>query len=761
MQLCLNGRWDLYYFPETKNAPKLPAEILSAGCPVIPAKVPGDTILDLCRAGILKDPHVEENLYACRPYEFYRWMYRRSFSAPEGTRRLMLRFEGINTFARVYVNGALAGTSDNMLIPHAFDVTALVKRGEENDLAVVIDSAINRAREMDFPASVSAGDNTDEYTRLRMPPHSFGWDIMGRMISAGLWRGVYLEEVRETRITQTYYAVQQLCTDGPEPWAELSWRYRFETDADMLEGFSLRLTGQCGESRFETEIPARFVSGKGSCRIKHPKLWWPHGYGEANLYTVTMELLKDGKVMDSRTERIGLRQLEVVLKTAPGDDGEFLVKANGVNILCKGSNWVPLNMLHSMDAEKYDFALGLFKDMGCNILRCWGGNVYEDRRFYDLCDEYGIMVWQDFALACGIYPQDTAFLDVVYREAVQVIRDRRNHPCILLWAGDNEVDERYLWDGYTEGSNRYNALTREALPRAVRENDPFRYYLPSSPYIPDGVSWGATPEQHNWGPRAYCKDDYYKHSTAHFISECGYHGCPDADSLREFLPAEELWPITENGAWDTHNTDNRYNIRRGYNRNGLMTDQVKVMAGSAPEDMDDYVLMSQMSQAEAKKFFVERVRLKKWRTTGIIWWNMLDGWPQISDAIVDWYGRKKLAFTWLKRVHEPICLMMSEAEGWEQRIILGNDSRRTENVSWKLMDESGNVLREGSCVSPANENVEAAKIRIIPGEQKLYLLRWEIDGKVYWNHYMAGFVPFKQDDLRRWAEIIRSLEERK
>ena len=761
MQFCLNGEWTLTYFPETKDAPETPEAILKAGFPEIGARVPGDAILDLCRAGILKDPNVEENLYACRPYEFYRWMYRRSFRVPGGNKRLVLRFEGVNTIASVFVNGILAGKCENMLIPHAFDVTALVNRDEENDLAVVIHSAVNHARKLDFPASVSTGDNTDEYVRLRMPPHSFGWDIMGRMISAGLWRSVYLEEVQETRLTQTYYGVKAVCCSGPETWADLTWRYRFETDDVMLEGYTVRVTGVCGESRFAAEHPARFISGKGEMRVKNPRFWWPRGYGEADLYTVTMELLKDGQVLDSRTERIGLRTLEVKLVTAPGDEGEFLVKANGVNILCKGSNWVPLNMLHSMDAEKYDFAMGLFREMGCNILRCWGGNVYEDQKFYDLCDEYGIMVWQDFTLACGIYPQDTAFLDVIYKEAVQVIRDRRNHPCILLWAGDNEVDECYLWNGYMAGSNRYNALTREALPRAVRENDPFRYYLPSSPYIPEGFVWGSTPEQHNWGPRASFKDGYYANSPAHFISECGYHGCPDPASLREFLPADELWPITEDGAWDTHSTDNRYNIRRGYNRNGLMTDQVKIFAGSVPEDLETYALVSQFSQAEAKKYFVERIRMKKWRTTGIIWWNMLDGWPQISDAIVDWFGRKKMAFTWLRRVHEPVCLMMGEPAGWEQQVILGNDSRKSVNVAWQVMDECGNVLHEGTCLSPANENTEVAKLRVIPGEKKLYLLRWEAEGKVYWNHYLSGNVPHNREDLCRWAEIIKHLEERK
>ncbi len=761
MQRSLNGTWTLTCFPETKTAPRTPAEIEAAGFAAIPATVPGDTILDLVRAGVLEDPFWGENLYACRPYEFYRWMYRRSFPAPAGEKRLQLRFEGVNTFASIYVNGTLVGACDNMLIPHVFDVTDFVRRGAENDLAVVIDSPIKRARAMDFPVSVRAGEFTDEFARLRMPPSCFGWDILCRMVSAGLWRGVYLEEIEPTRITQTYYAVSSCCPDGPAPWANLSYRYRFETDALMLEGFTICITGRCGESSFTRETPARFVSGDGSLRIENPRFWWPRGYGEADLYTVTMELCKDGKVLDCRTERIGIRKLEVVLNTAQGDDGEFLVKANGVPILCKGSNWVPLDALHSRDADRYDMALGLFRDMGCNILRCWGGNVYEDQKFYDLCDEAGILVWQDFSFACALYPQDRAFLDQVTKEAEAVIKARRNHPCILLWAGDNEVDEAYIWQNYLPGNNRYNAVTREALALAVRLHDPYRFYLPSSPYIPDGCAGYRGPEQHNWGPRGYYKDDFYKHTTAHFVSEFGYHGCPDPASLRKFIPEDELWPIAEGGAWDAHNTDNKYNVPRSYNRNGLMTDQVRVLCGSVPEDLDSYALVSQFSQAEAKKFFVERTRLKKWRRTGVIWWNMLDGWPQISDAIVDYYGRKKLAYTWLRRIHTPVCLMLDEIDGWNQSIVLGNDSRRDVSVTWQLLDgDTNEVLRSGICISPANENITVGSIKIIPGEKKLYLLRWEADGETHWNHYLGGYVPYEIADLCRWAEILQKLEER-
>jgi len=491
--------------------------------------------------------------------------------------------------------------------------------------------------------------------------------------------------------------------------------------------------------------------------IDNPRLWWPRGYGDASLYTVKMELLRDGVAVDTREDTIGIRRIEIDHVMKAGDEGEFLIRVNGVRILAKGSNWVPLDAMHSRDAARYERALSLFAEMGCNIVRCWGGNVYEDHAFFDLCDRYGLLVWQDFAMACAVYPQDDAFYRMIEAEAEAVITKLRNHPSILLWAGDNEVDETYVGKRFATEENRYNAITREVLPRCVRTHDPYRKFLPSSPYIPAGSLRYDVPEQHNWGARAYFKDDFYKHTKAHFISECGYHGCPSPESLAKFLPRDKLWPYT-NSAWDTHNTDNLMNVPRSYNRNRLMADQVAILLGEAPRDLETFSLFSQFSQAEAKKFFVERTRILKWRRTGIIWWNMLDGWPQISDAIVDYYFVKKLAFTWLQRVHTPVCLMMDELRDWEHDVVLSNDSREDAPVDWRVEDgETGALLLAGQTRVKANENAVTGSIRELAGTQKLYLLRWSVGGKHYANHYISGFPPFDSEKVLQWIHNIRAL----
>lgn len=739
MNISLSGAWTLSCFkPDQKEA------FLT-----VPATVPGNVELDLYRAGIEPEPYFGENEYRFRKYEFCDWTFERVLFVPDGFagEKTRLIFEGLNCFADVYVNGIPVGHAENALIPHVFDVTDALKPGEENRFIVKISSAIRRAMEYDYPVSLSGSEGSDESTRLRMPPHSFGWDILPRFPSAGMWRGVKLETVPKTEILQTYYATKSVSDRS----AQVLYKYRFKTALSSPDGFSVRVYLN-GEKVVDRET--RFVSGEGTFTVENPRLWWPKGYGDANLYEVRTEIAYQGEVVASRKERIGLRVARVIHKMAPNDEGEFKIEVNGCPILAKGSNWVPMDALHSRDAERYERAVALFAEAGCNILRLWGGNTYEDHQLFDLCDENGILVWHDFALACAIYPQSPEFQSVIYDEAVTVIRKLRNHACILLWAGDNEVDEAYVWHGYAPESNRYNAISRETLPRAVRENDPMRVFLPSSPYIEGGIAREDIPEQHNWGPRAYFKDDYYRLSRAHFVSECGYHGCPAPETLKKFIPEDELWPMG-GGSWTAHNSEYRLAYKRGYDRNELMANQVRIMFGKMPETLEEFSLLSQFTQAEAVKFFIERTRIRKWRRTGIIWWNMLDGWPQISDAVVDWYFTKKRAFQAIARVQTPVCVMLDEHEAWGHDVILGNDSRESAAVTYRLIDaDTLETLLSGESLSPANENVSLGSVRILTGVARLLLIEWFVNGKRFVNHYLTGFPPYSAENGARWAKLI-------
>ena len=756
--ISLSGKWNLYYHPEDGKMPDTPAQLEKLNWPMIEATVPGNVELDLVRAGLEEDPFYAENLYNYRKYEFYQWWFVRTMDVPaeyEG-KKCVLRFDGVDTFADVFVNGIPVGSTDNMFIEHIMDVTSALRYGEENQLAVRIRSTMNEARKKDYPVALIGCESSDEYTQVRKPTSAFGWDIMGRMMSAGMWRDVKLCALGDHRLTQVYIATKRINESGT---AILDFRVRFDTNDLYLEGFSVRIEGVCGDSTFMREFPAMFVSMGKNVGVKDAKLWWPLGYGEQNLYDVKVTLLHHGEPVDVQTMRIGIRKLILETKWEAGDAGEFKILCNDVPILAKGSNWVPMDALHSRDAEKIPKALELWRDCGCNIVRCWGGNVYEDHQFFDLCDEYGIMVWQDFAMACAVYPPTAEFIAAIEKEATAVVRKLRNHASILLWAGDNEIDEGLVERNYPTYSNRYNAISREVLPRVIRMEDPNRVYLYSSPYIPEGIARYDVPEQHNWGARAYFKDDFYKHSKAHFISECGYHGCPSVESLKKYIPEDHLNRWLESSVWETHSSNYIPRGKRGLNRIRLMHDQVEMYFGAVPEDLETFSKLSQIVQAEAKKFFIERTRIKKWRRTGIIWWNMLDGWPQISDAVVDYYYDKKLAYEYIRRIQRPVCLMMDELTDWSHDVVLGNDSRESHTVTWSVEDgETGEILSSGTTFSPANENVKVCSIREMPGAQKLYILKYTVDGVSYANHYTAGFPHFDAERMLKWVDIIRAAE---
>jgi beta-mannosidase len=492
------------------------------------------------------------------------------------------------------------------------------------------------------------------------------------------------------------------------------------------------------------------VAGQWDFDLAGAQLWWPLGYGEQPLYAARLRVLRGGDVLCEQTVPLGIRtvKLERTETTTLAGNGEFRFVVNGVPILCKGSNWVPLDAFHSRDAQRYEMALALFRESNCNIVRCWGGNVYEDHVFFDLCDRYGLLVWQDFSLACGIYPRHEAFYAMLEEEATSVVRKLRQHPSLALWGGDNECDDAY--NGLGIDPNR-NLLTRERLRTVAENNDFYRPYLPSSPYYsPKAVAERLpSPEQHLWGPRDYYKSDFYRNASVHFASEIGYHGCPNRASLEKFLSPAALWPWQGNAEWILHASDFMGTDGPYAYRVQLMADQIRELFGVVPENLDDFILASQISQAEAKKSFIEMTRLKKWRRTGIIWWNMLDGWPQFSDAVVDWYGAKKLAFTYIQRAQAPLCLLVTEPQDWHIKLVAGNDARTDFTGQYQMTDlQSGEVLLEGAFASPANQNTELATLRVSQAEHKLFGITWEANGQRGKNHYLLGKPPFSLADYK-------------
>lgn len=266
------------------------------------------------------------------------------------------------------------------------------------------------------------------------------------------------------------------------------------------------------------------------------------------------------------------------------------------------------------------------------------------------------------------------------------------------------------------------------------------------------------PEQHLWGPRDYYKSDFYTQHTAHFVSEIGYHGCPNLSSIKRFIAADALWPWQNNLQWITHCTapaglddDRRFRVK-------LMADQIQELFGFEPDNLEAFILASQISQAEAKKFFIESTRLAKWRRTGVVWWNLMDGWPQFSDTVVDYYYNKKLAYHYIKRAQQPLCLMMTEPEAWHMRLVAGNDSRQVFTGEYRVWDaDTDETLPTGTYSSAANTNIELGAVRVSRSDQRLYLMEWRVGDNIYGNHHLLGTPPFSFARYRGWLPKIAAL----
>jgi beta-mannosidase len=778
-QIPLDGEWELFYGSPSERAARHPDDLRGANLKRVSARVPGNVELDLMRAGVIPDPFYADNMRLLWPFETCEWWYVREVQVPDsaGENGWDLVFEGLDTFATVWVNGTEVGRADNMLVEHSFDVSAALKPGRANRIAVRLRPAMVEARRHHYDASAMSWERREEGLFIRKAPHMWGWDIMPRAVSAGIWRPARLEQRRPTAIEQLYYWTAQLHPDR----AVLGVRFQFRTDQPDLDGFALRFRGACGTHTFDYECPVEFIAGGCHIPVPDARLWWPKGYGESNLYTLMAQLCRQGRVLDERVDHVGIRQV-VVDRTerageppapslaapgparadvAPSADSHFVFRVNGVPIMVKGSNWVPLDAFHSRDAERMDDAVALFDDLGCNMIRCWGGNVYEDDRFFELCDEKGILVWQDFAFACCNYPQTEAFLTQVRAEVEAVAERLRNHACLAVWCGDNEVDMFHLAEGLAPENNR---LTREVIPQVLHRCDPHRAFVPSSPYVPPSVAreadaWHRTPEQHLWGPRGYFKAPFYTQHSAHFIGEIGYHGCPNVSSIERFISPEKRWPWKNNEEWELHSVYHwRHKPVRRY-RIELMANQVRELFGSVPDDLEGFALASQITQAEAKKFFIESTRLRKWQTSGILWWNVLDGWPQFSDAIVDYHFGKKLAYHYIRRVQQPVCVIIGEPDADDfMPLVICNDSREPASVSYRVTDaETKQVVTSGAYDVAANENWQVGRIPFRAEEKRLYLMAWETGGHKYGNHYVAAQRPLSLEQYRAWLPSIGSL----
>lgn len=759
MRVDLGGEWRLSYRPQRNQWVEL-GDVDFSDMPTVSALVPGNVELDLMRAGILPDLALGNNIYRLREFETYEWWYRKSFIAPTVPHghHAQLVLEGLDCLAHVWLNGVLVGEGANALVPQRFDVTSALREGE-NQLVVRIRSAVLEGRQHMPTPLESALPCGFESLPIRKAPHCYGWDIMPRAVSAGIWRDVYIQFLPPTRWRSVYWATAAV--DPPNRSAALFVDWDFATDVHTIDNWRVRLClSREGKTIYESLHPVFHTHGRTRLHLQGIDLWYPRGYGQPVLYEATAELLNEqGDVLDTHRCRVGIRTVELrrIDITTPEEPGEFVFVINGVKVFAKGTNWVPLDAFHSRDPQHLHPTVEMLVDLNCNMVRCWGGNVYESEDFFNLCDQHGIMVWQDFALACGVYPD--SIIPAVRQEAEEVVCRLRNHPSLVLWCGNNEIDHTYLWSGLGVDPNT-DRISREVLAEVLRQHDPFRPYLPSSPYVsPEVMRRGGdtnlSPEQHLWGPRDDFKGAFYTRSLAHFVSEIGYHGCPDRRTLEQFLEPDHLWHWQDNEQWLTHATRPLPGMTDFNYRIPLMANQIAVLFDTIPDDLDDFILASQISQAEALKFFIEYWRQRKWRTTGILWWNLRDGWPIISDAVVDYYYRKKLAYVYIKRVQTDVCAMLSEPEAGAHSLIVVNDTRQPASGEVQVTDaDSGKqLLYTQFTVEPNDKTIVGSIPRV--HKPAMWLIRWsDSEGDSFLNHYLAGKRPFELERYRQWLRYL-------
>ena len=759
----IESGWNVYYSKNSEckewaDSITSVLELTERAVESVPAEVPGCFVLDMYRAKKIPDPFFGDNLIKLQYLETMHLWYSTTFEYDfEKNDRIL--FEGIDTIADVYLDGEHILRTENMFIPYKAKATGKGK----HELLVHITPAVIESRKYKVPASSNALWYNYQGLYIRKAAYMFGWDILPRVASGGIWKPVHIVKEKEDSINDVF--VYTLFAEPEKNRAKIRIYFDLTVSDDMIQKYIFRFSGKCGDSEFSEEIiPWGTQYSRLAFVIENAKLWWPRGYGEPNLYDCKAELIYDGKVVDTYEMKYGIRTVELVRsESMKNGEGEFLFKVNGVPTFWRGVNWSPLSPFPSENEKKLPESLNYLWETGSNCVRMWGGGIYEDDSFFDFCDSHGIMVWQDFMMACAVYPQDKTFADKLEEEVVYQIRRLRNHASLMLWSGDNECDCTYnTWGGVVRDPNE-NVITRELLPRLCRMHDFSRPYLPSSPYISkecytEGLH---SPEEHLWGDRPHYQSDFYTKSECKFVSEIGYPGAVSPESARKFIGKEYIYPLLKedgeaNDHWMAHSTETQItDLESPYKyRMKLLVNKVNEYVNEKPKTYEEFSEISQIVQAEGVKYFIELFRGYKWRRTGIIYWNLADGWPLSSEAVVDCYGDKKLAFEFMQKAYAPVHLML-RGEGVFLYLVAANDTLKDAKISYKLTNLTDNQeVMKGEGVALANSVTEFCRV-ILPSIKKFIKIEWECDGKKSVSHHLSDVHELDVEEYKKCLEECR------
>jgi len=667
----------------------------------IPAQVPGGVHTDLLAAGRIPDPFVADNESRVEWVAKSDWEFRRQFDAAPGVLSedyVFLTFDGLDTLAEISLNGQVLGQTENMFRRFEWEVKSLL-RSEGNELQILFRSPVEwvLAQQEERPlAGVSQAIPGGPH--LRKAPCQFGWDWGPMLPPIGIWKGVRLEGRSVARLANVH--LRQHHVDGAVQLAVQAVVERWQGETLTL---SLSVQGPAGAS-WETQTPLSGDRASVQVSIEAPQLWWPNGYGEQPLYAVSVVLKGEGKVYDRRDYQVGLRTIEL-LRQADQWGESFTFVVNGVPIFCKGSNWIPADSFPTRISDEYmEHLIRSAAETHQNMLRVWGGGLYEEERFYDLCDRYGLLVWQDFTFSCSIYPMDdNAFMENVRVEVIENVRRLRHRASLALWCGNNEMEMGWVswrWDRpeHQDLKDAYDRFFHRLLPEWCAVEDPDHAYWPSSPSSgipfddPDGHERG---DAHFWGVwHQRMPFTAYRRQYPRFMSEFGFQSLPPFETIQTYAEPED-WNLTSY-IMEYH--------QRGNHGNGLIVSQM-TETFRMPKDFSSLVYLSMVLQAEGIRYGVEHWRRAMERVSGTIYWQLNDCWPVASWASIDSFGRWKALHYAARRFYAPLLLSVEDDGTW-MAVHVTSDL----TVSWQGTLRWALETLDGTVIVDGQEMVSAAPL---------------------------------------------------
>lgn len=725
--ISLNGKWNCFGVTPEGEALRMTAV------------VPGTVHMALMDAGVIQDLYVGDNALKYQWIEQCTWEFERTFELEEVREDMNICFEGLDVYCDILLNGEKVGSTDNMFIDHRFAVGNLLKAGT-NTIQVVCyppDSRVSHLPER----SAAFGNWTRVYTRRIQC--TYGWDWVERLVTCGIVRSVYLYCEDETELDSVYVYTDSI--DAYSAQIKMDIRYKQTAEDTWMQ---VTIQDPQGKEVFRDKKLIVESQMYKSVDIPNPQLWYPNGYGEQPLYHIQFEILKEDQLLSVKKLDFGIRTIKVLqLQDLPGSEYYekclesqkavsftqdimayeknkeffgFIVLVNSVPIMCKGANWVPCEPIKfEGNGEKIRKLLALAKKSGLNMLRIWGGGVFEEEVLYEECDRLGILVMQDFLMACGSYPCEEDWFNAhLEKEALFAVKKLRNHTCLAWWHGDNEnaaagSDNLKVYDG--------RKGVRGVIMPILKEYDPKREAFPSSPYGGDlfaSVTSGTTHNTQFMVPKYVDVrtremnnyEDYFDIYLSRFCSEEPIMGAPSLTSLRKFMTEEEIFgeDIT---MWRYHTRNNPCGEFLNYD----LFQYLEIFAAKILGDFknpQDRVMKMQYIHYEMVRKTMELYRRNKWYSSGMVYWMFNDEWPASGWALVDYYGVPKAGYYAFTNTAQPVIASVKHEKG-AYRIYICNDG--VKNAGGRLTVTAENFRDKAhtwSCDFVSTANTSAAVLEI-------------------------------------------------